>query len=157
MRETKTKEIGGVTYAVRVFGALEGLRTMALLARTAGPLAVGEIADGLRGLNPDDVVLLASAFAKETKIRVPVNFTGATHVDQDLPLDDHFAGKPTELLQWLAFAVEANYGPFFADAKVAIQAALARSMIRTPSPSPSTSANDGPSGGSSPPEPSTPP
>jgi hypothetical protein len=162
MIKSEQKAIGdrGYTYTVRQFGAREGGRMLVFLGKLLGkPIGdavsggksldletAGRVISGLAdAVSEQDFDHLVNSFAKHTDV------TGGTYGAKSLPLhtegvlDLHFAGAYGELLQWLAFAVEANYASFFAGlggGKVTdLVSALRVSEPpnnESPSPSPST-------------------
>ena len=127
MRETKQKQIGerGHIYHVTQFGARHGGRVLVRLLKMAGG-AIGEALQGADDLDMSvagkvianladtvsegDYDYLIDTFAKVSAVEiegkpVPLHNEGV--------LDVHFAGAYVELGQWLAFAIEVNFGNFF--------------------------------------------
>jgi hypothetical protein len=120
-REKQSRSIDGVTYTVTQLPGRASLRTLARVARMFGPVAniagglVPAIVDTLRKLDLDDVVILAEELADGATVRASVVTRDRSHVDLPLDLDEHFAGKVGPMLEWIAFALEVNFAPFFAD------------------------------------------
>jgi len=132
MRKTKQKRIGGRGYVYHVtqFGAREGGHVLVRLLKILG----GSVGEALQGatdfdmgvvgkvianlattVDEKDLDYLVDTFAKTTSVEIegkPVPLTA------EGVLDVHFAGEYTELSQWLAFAVEANFGDFFGAAGI---------------------------------------
>lgn len=157
MIETHTREIDGTAYQVSQFGATQGRKILARLAKALGPalaaLVAGapegakadaavsraNIGEAIRalceGLREEDLDLLTSALVEKTMVRVDADS------DAWVPLkgvfDAHFAGRYAALLGWIAFGLEVNYGDFFSASSAT--GAVLGALGRTPSPSRSPS------------------
>lgn len=131
--EPKSKEIGGATYVVTPMVATKGRKVFARLIKIAGPV-LGKIAEappeGRQAallaaigahVSEDDFEYFCDVFAPTTTV------DGA---DLSKAFAVHFMGKYADMVEWVAFAVEVNFGDFFL--------ALAR---KSPAPNP---AKDGP-------------
>jgi len=124
--ETKSKKIGQYDYRVTQLDALSGRKLFIRLAKIAGP-ALGEfdtkdaqksIAAVLgkiaASLSDEDMDAFCDVLAKTTEV------AGGEYNQRSPQLADvfalHFAGKYLEMFQWLAFALEVNFGDFFSRA-----------------------------------------
>lgn len=138
MREVKTTEIGGRTFAVTQLGAKDGFATFVKLTKMVGP-AMGKLSGGLPALadaaqllasNLDEVIGwgIVELFARHTTITIE---SGAA-----VPLNgalDVFAGKFEDLFAWLEFCLDANYASFLSG--LASRKSLAAKLPTDPSPS----------------------
>lgn len=119
----QSKTIGEYSYAVTQLDAVKGRRVFARLLKVAAP-ALASLSGGSK-VKPDDLAKGLAALA-ETLSEDDVDFfcdafapsTTVTLADGKAPrLSDifavHFAGKYLELVKWLAFALEVNFGPFW--------------------------------------------
>lgn len=118
MRKPVTKKIGKTTYRVTPLGAKQGCKVFTRLANLLGSGLKGAgpgmdrfaaFGTALESLKDSDFEYFCDAFAPVTEFN-----TG----DQRWPhlsdfFDDHFAGNYLEMLEWLEFAVEVNFGDFF--------------------------------------------
>lgn len=118
MRKSDSKQIGNHTYTVTQFGAREGGRVFIRITRLLGP-AIGGGAEGgaaamigqlSTALDESDFDSLCDTFAAATM--VTGGDYGAKQPQLKAVFDDHFAGRYDELLEWLLFAFEVNYGSF---------------------------------------------
>ena len=102
MRETQTKVIGGVPYTVRQLGAITGRKVLA-----RGP--------NMRNLDDATMDFICDAFAQSTTIPLAIEASKASSVAIKLSdvFDDHFAGKYADMMTWLAFCMELNFGDVF--------------------------------------------
>lgn len=144
MIKTESREIGerGYTYTVQQLGAREGSRTLVRLAKMLGkPVGdavsageqldtntVGSVISGLaEAITETEFDHLVSVFSK----RSTVSGGNAEQAHQlqygpkQVPLSDvgifdlHFAGAYVELMGWMMFALEVNFGGFLAVANAA--------------------------------------
>lgn len=159
------KQIGENLYEVTLLDARTGYRlglkiTKALArgARKGGELddvkggetlrvaMLGKVIQGLanaiESLPEEDLTHVIETFAKTTSIRMGENSAPPLSKVFDL----HFAGKYDEMLQWIEFCLEVNYGPLVAGVKAKAAAAFATfksgvkpGLARTEQPSSSTS------------------
>lgn len=112
--KTKEKEINGKRVVIVLLGAKEGLKIATKLSKIALPTMtkffgskgkvvvaeyVPEIVDKLEELELEDMA---------TKL-----FSQATVNDFPINVDDYFAGNYGEFVDFLAFALEANFSSFF--------------------------------------------
>ena len=137
MIERREKRIGKTTYKVEQFGAKQGRLVLFRLFRLLGP-AMSALAEGgdpgdmigralrrfAESANESDFDSLCEAFAAKTKVVHEATTAGGTvGVDLDLAadFDSHFANNYGEMLQWLAFAIEANYASFLGENGAALE------------------------------------
>jgi hypothetical protein len=113
MRETKEKTIGVHTYRVTQLGALTGRKVFARMLKTLGPLASSGGADLSKAVGnlEEDFEYLCDTFAKTTS--VSGGEFGAKAPQLDTIFDAHFVGRYEDMIAWLVFALEANFGGFF--------------------------------------------
>ena len=127
MLPQKTKTIGAHEYKVRMLPATKGRVVMLTLARVLGPAAgVAATAKGgdnaalleplfksvLQGLTADDLNAVCNIFADSTDVVIHDD-KGKREPQLSKIFDLHFAGKYDEMLAWLIFCVEVNFGSFF--------------------------------------------
>jgi hypothetical protein len=120
---TQKKKIGPYEYRVTQLDALAGRALFIRLAKIAGP-AFGSfdaknpqksIADVFgkvaAGLSEEDLTVFCDVLGRSTEV------AGGEYSERSPQLNDvfalHFAGKYLEMFQWLAFALEVNFGSFF--------------------------------------------
>jgi len=111
--EPKSKEIGGDNYTVTPMTAVKGRRVFARLFKVIGPV-LGKLSEGVNvgdllgaaaaHVSEDDVDYFCEAFAPGTTVN------GA---ELQKVFAVHFMGKYAEMVEWIAFAVEVNFGDFF--------------------------------------------
>ena len=138
MRESKTKVIGGEEYQVTQMGAVKGSQVFVRLVKVLGPLMGDNLEAALSALKEEDVTYLINAFQPYTMIQGKGDLSGF--------FDVHFAGKYKEMLEWLFFSVEVNFGSFLGANGLA---ALAGTAAKGVSQSTSQKVPIGPSGDSS--------
>lgn len=118
--EKVTKVIGETEYEVTQLDAIRGRKVMVRLAKAFAPvLAGGKSADGLARLgealaniSDDDVDFLCDTFAPSTSV-ISTDAQGRRVAPQLSKIFGlHFAGKYDELIQWLYFCLEVNFGSF---------------------------------------------
>lgn len=155
--EKQSRQIGEFSYEVTQFGAKLGNRVLLKVVKSVAPLFmaaaaagnlkdidVNGIASAIAGVSEDDFEWLVEQFAGATDVQIGEQTPSLKKV-----LDVHFAGKYLEELEWLAFAIEVNYGPFFQDMKRKAAARLGKDGLpRVPSPSTSPLTSTGPSNAS---------
>lgn len=130
-REVVEREIGGHVYKVTLLGAKAGRTMIVRLLKLLGPTLAGFVENTVTGkgdgiesialgiaeafrqlaekIHADDIGAISDELAKFTSVVID-------HERQpqlDRVFDDHFAGKYDCMLQWLAFALEANFSSFF--------------------------------------------
>lgn len=126
-RETKDTTIAGVRYQVTQLGATTGGQVMYRLGRAFAVLMAGAAQDkiDLGALPPSDFDWLVKTLQATTKVGIVDDVTitdklgnaekvGSGHermLDLGMVFDDHFAGKYPQMLEWLKFALEVNFGP----------------------------------------------
>ena len=124
--ESKTTDIGGVTYQVTQLPAMRGFKLLNRLGRTFGP-TVADLLGGATSLADLNVAFLAPSIRElfdrlteaelETLTKELLGQALVTLEGKTKPLmpvfDIHFAGRYDDILKLLWFAVEANYGSFF--------------------------------------------
>lgn len=122
MLEVRSKEISGVTYEVRQLDAIKGRRVFVRFAKLVAPIATAikgstksgaeDLAGALRELvnavQEDDLDFFCDSFAPSTCI---VDGNKKPELSKSFAL--HFAGKYHEMIEWLAFCFEVNFGTFF--------------------------------------------
>lgn len=125
---TDDRVIGDCTYRVTQLGAIQGQKVMVRLANVLGRAGAkgGDLAAKLAGiassLSEEDMTFLCNAMAERTLIQGS-EYKGLTKL-QDV-FDMHFAGRYLEMLRWLAFALEVNFGSFFRGLGARAEEALA--------------------------------
>lgn len=154
-KKTERKKIGDHTYVVTQFGALRGREVLFRLTTMMGPALSGIFKGGLSeaGLGEalltwsssakvEDFTWLCDQFAEVTKVEERTSTGHAIASDLGKVFDDHFVGKYTEMLQWLAFAVTVNFADFLGVKKL-VTSALSEVMgAGTKPPSESISPRD---------------
>jgi len=117
MREQKTVEIGGKSYLLNQFGAIEGLRYQKALARVILP-AIAEISKS-GGLSEGEALSIGMSKLAENIDKVDEKMIeamvtrGATVDNMAINFDNQFAGKYLELFQLLKEIVLFNFGSVF--------------------------------------------
>jgi hypothetical protein len=144
VRETKETTIDGTKYRVTQLGALAASRVMLRLGNAIKRSQSENVSAEL--LTDDEWEFCRSAFADSTSFDLAIQAKAGT-VKQALSdhFDEHFAGKPGQMLQWFAFALKANFGDFLAE----IGTLLAEVGAAKPNPSSSPKASIPRSGESS--------
>lgn len=132
MINTSEKKIGDNIYVVSQFGAKQARRVQFRLIKALGPamaglmkggvssagvgLAVGHALQAFAESSQEvDIEYLYDAFASVTKVRQPIQSSGANEITLDLEkvFDSHFRGHIGNMNLWFAFAVEVNFSSFF--------------------------------------------
>ncbi len=139
MRKTETRDIGGLRYQVMQLGAIRGRAVMLRLTKVIGPAIAALMAakpkgEG-KGILDVDVAALGGIFEKLELTEADLEFfcqafgevSFVTLPDGKHPrvvdcFDDHFAGRYGDMLSWLAFSAEVNFGDFLSKASAAIPA-----------------------------------
>jgi hypothetical protein len=138
-KQTQETTIDGVPYRVTQLGATTGGQIMFRLGRAFGAvvagLRVGNVT--LDALDPADFDWLVKTLQPATKVGIvdvagggKVNFVDLPHV-----FEDHFAGRYPQMLEWLKFSLEVNYGPL----QGALGSLFRGAMALSPSISPKAS------------------
>ncbi len=109
MRETKTKSIGQLDYTVTQLGATAGRKVLVRLAKVIGAGLGGPepISGMLAAVNDDDMAFMCDQFAALTTVKIGDKSPGLKDI-----FEEHFAGKHLEMIYWLAFCIEVNFGSF---------------------------------------------
>lgn len=123
MREQKTKTIGDFTYTVMQHGALKGREVFLRLTKSLVPIldAIGkeDLAKAGGLLSSTELEFLCDTYAKLC------NVTGGRYENKSPYVkdvfDDHFAGAYDEMLEWLFFCVDSDFGQLFKKAGINLQ------------------------------------
>ncbi len=144
MIETRTKEIGGITYQVTQLPAMKGFKLQRRLAAILGPpaaevmggavsvsellkfnLNLGVLAPALR-----DLFERLTESELETITRSLLETAQVTESGKTGPVmpvfDTHFAGRYNDLYELIGFALEVNYGDFLGGLGARFASAQAR-------------------------------
>lgn len=127
MRETQTKTIDGHNYQVQMLPGTKSWKMMLRLAKMIGP-SLGKVIDGAGGdLNKLMASGISSSFISEAiamltsrldegEVELIVQQLSECTLVDNKPLkpvfDLHFQGDPIGVVKWLAFSIQANFGPF---------------------------------------------
>lgn len=126
MREVQTKVIDGCTYQVQMLPGGKGWKMGVRLVKMLGPTlakAIGGVGGDLQKLlnsklDSDfiaEVITMLSERLDETELDIIIQQLSACTVVDNKPLKDvfdlHFQGNPIGVVKWLAFAIQANFGP----------------------------------------------
>jgi hypothetical protein len=116
-RKVQDQVIGDTTYRVTQLGATTGSKVMFRLIRAFASIAAGLQTGQLsfESMTPEDFDWLVTTMQPTTKVQVVDVAAGngsSKFVDLSFMFDDHFAGKYFEMVDWLKFALEVNFGPF---------------------------------------------
>ena len=134
--KTEEKRIGEFTYRVTQLDAITGRGAFTRLMKVGGP-AIAKLDEGVGAafgelctrLEVEDVHYFCDLFAKQTEVVQP---DGKAPQLSDIFLF-HFAGRYLEMMQWLTFAMKANFGSFFGGAGALVaQARAAASASSSP-------------------------
>lgn len=126
----QSRLIDGVTYTLTPLPAWHALEVLQGLLKVAGPLIGGAAAGGDAGAksfgaafqtNPAEVAALLR------RLLEPAQYAGARGPEPLLPVFDvHFQGRLLSMFKLAAFAVEVNFGDFFAELRRRAPAALSK-------------------------------
>lgn len=116
-RDNRTKRIGTSEYTVTKLGGLKGSEVFVHLVNLFGPGAGGLKSGGWLGaieriatkLTVEEMRYFCDTFAPLTIVKLP---SGKSPKLSDI-FDEHFDCNYSELVQWLAFALEVNFKSFF--------------------------------------------
>lgn len=158
-RTVREKQIGEYRYLVTLLGAKAGRSMLVRLTKLLGPatasflegvlhakggltesLALGS-ADAIRDialkLTEKDLADISDQLAHFTAVVISHD----TEPQLDKILDEHFAGRYDAYMQWLAFALEANFASFFGASSSGSRDLLARlkTLLASASTSPTAS------------------
>ncbi len=134
MRETKSTTIGDTEYKVTQLGATRGRQVFTRLAKVVGQgaTAANPIAGIMSALSVEDVDYLCETLAPLTTVRIVEN--GKTREPQLSSIfEEWFAGKYMEMVKWLGFALEVNFGSFLKDAGLTLDAGKVQAAIASKS------------------------
>jgi hypothetical protein len=153
-RDPKERHIGEHVYRVRPMQPKRVLRTAPILAKLLVP-ALGHLVDGAsKGAKISDVLeadvtgasfgaaaqaLMAAwdqpkmdELVDELAATSEVGLDGGSKWPQlSAIFDAHFTGRTQEMLGWLAFAVEAQYGDFFGGLRAGVDKAQAMAGLQS--------------------------
>lgn len=142
MLEASTKRIGETNYKVTQLRAVKGRRLLVKLLKALGPAAtaiqdakdgnVGALLGKLTGSLDEDLVdELCDTFAGCTEFDLGNGkWIGLGETGQ---FDLRFAGKYGDMVKWLTFALEVNYGSFLGEFLKSGGKVSDASMSQTPS------------------------
>lgn len=139
------KRIGRFDYEVKQLGAIAGRDLLVRMSKMLGP-ALGMILSGKASLAQAGAALAsASQMLEPAELEhfcdvlgrsssVYVTEAGKPAVKTlDLAYQElHFAGEYAEMFQWIGFAMEVNFGNFFAEAKALYASAQGESTETDP-------------------------
>ncbi|AZV02127.1 hypothetical protein Arno162_87 [Pectobacterium phage Arno162] len=123
--KSKSQTINDKEVVIVLVGALEGIKITTQLAKVvlpaisamqavAGEAPKGSAVDLMKTSVTDIVsVALENADAVDLDGIIKKLFNGATVNDFPIKPDDYFSGNYGELIDFMAFALEANFGSFF--------------------------------------------
>lgn len=108
----KNKEINGKDVSIVLVGALDGIKITTQLSKVLFPV-IASMQDGKKAIT--DVVMAALEHTDEIDLDSIIKklFDGATVDEFPIKPDTYFSGNYGELIDFLAFALEANFGSFF--------------------------------------------
>lgn len=114
-RKIGERTIDGVRYQVQQVGASLGAEIMFRLARSFGAILAGLNVGTLsvESLSPADFNWLLKTLIAGSKVGI-VDEKGDGRermADLSFVFDEHFAGKYPQMLEWMQFALEVNFGP----------------------------------------------
>lgn len=112
-REPQVRQIGRFEYRVTPLGARDGCRVLSRLMKMMGRGAVKgseleAIGAILENLEESDLDYFITAFDKYTSVHIGDKWPGLADI-----FDAHFVSDYLEMLTWLKFALEVNFGGFF--------------------------------------------
>lgn len=118
-----TKEINGKEVSIVLVGALDGIKITTQLSKVIFPV-IASMQSGKKGIS--DVVMAALEHTDEIDLEGIIKkvFNGSTADEFPINPDVYFSGNYGELVDYLAFALEANFGSFF-------EAAILKSQTTT--------------------------
>ncbi len=112
MSKTSEKQINGKDVKIVLVGTLDGIKITTQLAKVVFPV-IGTMQSGKK--NIVEIVSAALEHADEIDLEFIIKkvFDGATVDEFPIKPDTYFSGNYGELVDFLAFALEANFGSFF--------------------------------------------
>lgn len=120
MRKSETRTIGENTYIVAQLGALKGRTVFAKLLKVAGPLMAGGDLSAVSHIPDEALGEFCDAFASCTQVKIGDKQPNLSDI-----FDVHFAGCYDEMLAWLGFCIELNFGSVL---KKGLEGALAEGL-----------------------------
>lgn len=141
--EPKTKSIGTSDYTVEPHGAIKGRALLLRLVKVVGPsltaVSQDSIPDAIKsllgGLTEEDLTFFCEEFSKKTMVTVDGGELQLSKI-----FDVHFQDNYLDMVQWLAFCVEANFSSFFRGAGALVSKAAASAVAKAGSKSASPQA-----------------
>lgn len=123
----ETRSIGSSDYTVHPHGAVKGrallLRLTKMMAPVFGGVTQANLGDKLSsvldGFTEADLTFFCDEFAPKTFVNVD-----GGEIQLSKIFDLHFQDNYLEMVKWLQFAVEVNFGTFFREAATAMKDAL---------------------------------
>jgi len=121
MREAATKQIGESQYRVTPLGAKKGMRVLSRITSILGDTvkagakteAEAKAAFVSKLMSEDDLSFFCDQFAPNTAVSVDGGKKWPTLSDV---FDAHFMANYREMIEWVSFAIEVNFGSFFGGA-----------------------------------------
>ncbi|XAO54237.1 tail assembly chaperone [Yersinia phage vB_YenM_P778] len=117
MAKTAKKVIGDKTVNIILLGTLDGLKMSTKLSKIAMPTVskLFDTTDKKKKINLVEVLPELIGMVDELELGDMVSklFENATVNDFPLQVDSYFSGNYGELIDFLAFALEANFKSFF--------------------------------------------
>lgn len=110
--KTSEKEINGKQVKIVLVGAMDGIKITTQLSKVLFP-ALGAMNGKENSVS--DIVGAALEHSDELDLEGIIKklFSGSTVNEFPIKPDEYFAGNYGELVDYLAFALEANFGSFF--------------------------------------------
>jgi len=126
MKEPQTREINGVTYTCTPLGTTQGLGVTARLVNMFKGMAPDSAS--LAKLDEKDLLFLCQTFGKLSTLDTG---NGKTPLVANV-FESHFEANYGELLLWVLFCVEVNFGSLFLAIVSDLPAILARFGVSSP-------------------------
>lgn len=123
--KTEAKTIGAYTYKVTALNALDGRKVFVRLVKMVGPgLSAYKASPDMASALTQGMGALISALSEEdvehlcNKLSASTEVSGGDYGEKRRPQLDgvfltHFAANYFEMIEWLIFALEVNFGSFF--------------------------------------------
>lgn len=116
--KTATETINGKEVTIVLLGALDGIKMTTQLSKVIFPAIAALTGKGKEDNSAADfkeLVMNALESLEDVDLATIIKklFDGSTADDFPIKADDYFAGNYGELVDYLAFALEANFGSFF--------------------------------------------
>lgn len=103
-------------------------------AATQAATVIGGITSLLERLTEADWTYFVEVFGKTSEVEISPGKSAKVSAVGSI----HFAGNYMEMVEWLAFAIEVNYGGFTSGAVSKLTAFMAKSVKASPVPAPPT-------------------